>query len=168
MSERYHLGSYSVPHLVGDRAVLVRVRVPGDGMLHPACLSALALLGINDWWLKSAYPGAITGKLSDFAGLFFFPILLFALLEITRHLLRRPWLASVSELRLSCVLTGAVFAAINSSGACAASYVHFMRGLWGFVLQTSMISINHTLDPSDLVALLALFPAYRLQLNRLK
>jgi hypothetical protein len=29
----------------------------------------LAVLFINDWWLKAAYPNALTGKISDFAGI---------------------------------------------------------------------------------------------------
>lgn len=32
-------------------------------------LCSLAVLLVNDWWLKAAYPGLVTGKLSDFAGL---------------------------------------------------------------------------------------------------
>ena len=32
-------------------------------------LTALALLLLNDFWLKSQYPGLVTGKLSDFAGI---------------------------------------------------------------------------------------------------
>jgi hypothetical protein len=32
-------------------------------------LTALAVLLVNDFWLKSHYPGLVTGKLSDFAGI---------------------------------------------------------------------------------------------------
>jgi hypothetical protein len=32
-------------------------------------LTSLALLLLNDFWLKSQYPGLVTGKLSDFAGI---------------------------------------------------------------------------------------------------
>ena len=32
-------------------------------------LCALAVLLVNDWWLKAAHPGVVSGKLSDFAGL---------------------------------------------------------------------------------------------------
>lgn len=41
-------------------------------------LLCLALLLLNDSWLKSTYPGAITGKLSDFAGLAVVSLLLLA------------------------------------------------------------------------------------------
>ena len=39
-------------------------------LLHPAFLVALATLVVNDHLLKDAFPGVVTGKLSDFAGLF--------------------------------------------------------------------------------------------------
>lgn len=41
-------------------------------LFHPAFLLSLLLLLLNDLWLKYAFPGWITGKLSDFAGLFAF------------------------------------------------------------------------------------------------
>jgi len=41
-------------------------------------LASLALLVLNDWWLKGAYPGIITGKLSDFAGIAVVTLLLVA------------------------------------------------------------------------------------------
>jgi hypothetical protein len=39
-------------------------------------LFAVAVLIVNDHVLKHRFPGLVTGKLSDFAGLFFFPLLL--------------------------------------------------------------------------------------------
>ncbi len=41
-------------------------------LLHPAFLIALTLLIANDWLLKPIFHNAITGKLSDFAGVFAF------------------------------------------------------------------------------------------------
>jgi hypothetical protein len=45
-------------------------------LAHPAFVFALALLLANDLVLKAAYPGWVTGKLSDFAGLFALPYFL--------------------------------------------------------------------------------------------
>jgi len=45
---------------------------------HPATLISISLLLFNDHVLKIAAPSPLTGKLSDFAGLFFFPFLLAA------------------------------------------------------------------------------------------
>lgn len=50
-------------------------------LARPLPLLAVALLVLNDHWAKAAYPGWLTGKLSDAAGLAFFPILLAALAE---------------------------------------------------------------------------------------
>lgn len=43
-------------------------------LLSPAFLGTLALLLLNDFVLKTAFPGWVTGKLSDFAGLFAFAV----------------------------------------------------------------------------------------------
>lgn len=49
-------------------------------LVSPGFLLALVLLLVNDHVLKAAYPGWFTGKLSDFAGLFCFPLFFVALL----------------------------------------------------------------------------------------
>lgn len=46
---------------------------------HPIFILSLVLLLLNDWYLKAAHPSILTGKLSDFAGLFALPFLLGAL-----------------------------------------------------------------------------------------
>lgn len=45
---------------------------------HPVFLLSVLLLLLNDWLLKPALHNALTGKLSDFAGLFAFPFFLSA------------------------------------------------------------------------------------------
>lgn len=45
------------------------------GLAHPLSLLAVGLLLLNDHLLKHIAPSVLTGKLSDFAGLFFFPFL---------------------------------------------------------------------------------------------
>lgn len=42
---------------------------------HPLFLLSILLLVLNDWMLKSVFHNELTGKLSDFAGLFAFPFL---------------------------------------------------------------------------------------------
>ncbi len=67
--------------LCNPTAVTPRGEVLGQGL---ACLAdwpswvAVAVLLLNDHWLKVAYPSWWTGKLSDFAGLYFFPFLVLA------------------------------------------------------------------------------------------
>lgn len=44
-----------------------------------AAVLAVVVLFVNDHLLKHAFPGLVTGKLSDVAGMIFFPVLLAAL-----------------------------------------------------------------------------------------
>jgi hypothetical protein len=53
-------------------------------LLHPVFLFALIILVLNDNWWKYSYPGWLTGKLSDFAGVFVFTLFLFVLIPARR------------------------------------------------------------------------------------
>jgi hypothetical protein len=53
-------------------------------LLSPPFLIALSLLAINDALLKSQFPGFVTGKLSDVAGLFAFVVFICALIPRRR------------------------------------------------------------------------------------
>jgi hypothetical protein len=75
-----------------------KIATPGELLLHPVSIVAGALLVINDQILKSEWPGAVTGKLSDIAGLILFPLLLVSLAECFRFLLRRRILVESDEL----------------------------------------------------------------------
>lgn len=48
----------------------------GDSLLHPVVLVAVVVLVLNDHWWKGVGPALVTGRLSDVAGLLFFPLLL--------------------------------------------------------------------------------------------
>jgi hypothetical protein len=76
---------------------------------------AVAVLLLNDHVLKQVRPGLLTGKLSDVAGLVFFPLLLGAAVEIgVRAATGRAWRSARSA--AVCVLvTGVVFAAAELS-----------------------------------------------------
>ncbi len=50
-----------------------------DLILNPYFIAGLALLLINDFYLKAAFGNLVTGKLSDFAGLLIFPMFLAAI-----------------------------------------------------------------------------------------
>ena len=68
---------------------------------HPLSLGAVALLLLNDHVLKQAFPSILTGKLSDFAGLFFFPFLLAVLVGLTGWGAKRPRGTEAAMARLS-------------------------------------------------------------------
>lgn len=112
--------------------------IPSQAFAHPLWWIALAVLVLNDHFLKGGFvSGAITGKLSDFAGLIVAPVLLAALMRVkTRQGL---WSAGMA--------TGLVFAAINLSPACAQ--------LWDRAVSL-LVPFHTTTDPTDLIALIAI------------
>jgi len=93
--------------------------LPLGEALHPVTLAAVVVLVVNDWVLKPRLgPSAVTGKLSDLAGLVFAPVVLSAALGLALHLAARlgarvdPSL-SRRRLMLCTLATGAVFAAVK-------------------------------------------------------
>ncbi|MCA9706924.1 MAG: hypothetical protein KDK70_13810 [Myxococcales bacterium] len=113
---------------------------PSRALLHPAWLGSLAVLALNDHVLKGSglLPAALTGKLSDVAGLLVAPVLLAMLLRVRRF---GPW--------LGCHLAvGAVFAAIQLSSDAAAG--------WSAVMGAVGFPWVITMDATDLLALPAL------------
>ncbi len=88
-------------------------------LARPLPASAVIILALNDHVLKQAHvlPGWVTGKLSDVAGLFFFPILLFALaravLGVPRsRVVRASLLAGVTVLMFAAIKVVPAFNAI--------------------------------------------------------
>ncbi len=73
---------------------------------------ALVVLVLNDHVLKQAYPGMLTGKLSDVAGLVVAPLLLGVLLTAMR--------ASRGPMPVAIALTGVGFTLVKAFGAGAA------------------------------------------------
>ena len=80
--------------------------VPGAQLLHPMVIGAIAIFIVNDHVLKPAAPGWLTGKLSDVAGLIFFPVLAAAVAELIWPTARRHPNAT---LMVAACLTGLTF-----------------------------------------------------------
>jgi hypothetical protein len=82
--------------------------------VQAACRVTVALavvtLFVNDHFLKRAYPGFVTGKLSDVAGMIFFPLLLAVLVRSVAPASLRDDRAHDRLLLVGCVLTAVVFA----------------------------------------------------------
>ncbi|GEK21191.1 hypothetical protein CXY01_17110 [Cellulomonas xylanilytica] len=87
-------------------------RLRGELVLHPVALVGLAVLLVNDHVLKAAVPGWWTGKLSDLAGLAFFPFLLVALVDLAR---RRGHEPGIRTALVAACATAVVFTAIKTS-----------------------------------------------------
>lgn len=117
---------------------------PRRALLHPAWLAAVAVLALNDHVFKGAslLPAVVTGKLSDFAGLFAAPALLAALLGVS----------STRALACCHLATGAVFTAIKVSGPASE--------LFTSALALAHLPWRNVVDPTDLVALVALLASF--------
>lgn len=125
-----------------------------SGLLHPVALIAIAVLVINDHVLKDAYPSWLTGKLSDVAGLVFFPLLLAVLLAPVARLGR---IGREHLIALCVIATGVGFAAIKLWEPATVVCEHVLG--W---LQLSPGPVQIVRDPTDLLALAALaFPLSR-------
>lgn len=110
----------------------------------PLPLAAVGVLALNDHVLKAAFHNAVTGKVSDFAGCFFLPLFVSAVLaEATR------WSLAV-RLGLGAAATFAIFVPVKVS-ATAAGLVASALDLVSVPLG---IGAQHiTVDPTDLLAL---------------
>jgi hypothetical protein len=131
--------------------------VAGDGLLHPVPLAAIAILIVNDHILKAVAPGLLTGKLSDIAGLVFFPLLLQASWEVAVGVAGTNRLAERRVLVVAIAVTALLFCSIKVIPA-ANDLISRLLGVFG----TAVIS----LDPTDLIALPALLVALRLGSQR--
>ena len=139
-------------------------RSPGLLLLHPVVLAAVVILAVNDHLLKSAYPGWLTGKVSDIAGLIFFPLLLQALWQLAT---REPRPSEMRPTLIICVAVTAVgFTATKLVPAVTDTVAHTMGiAQWllavpiSAVLAADMPALRPVLitrDATDLIALPAL------------
>jgi hypothetical protein len=129
-------------------------------ILSPVALCAIALLVLNDHVLKAAAPGFVTGKLSDVAGLVFFPLLLAGAAE--QFGLRR----GVRAIALAALATGVVFAAVKLWAPAGDLYRVGLAVLqWPFRAAAALVAgdalpalgrVHLTADPTDVLALPAL------------
>ncbi len=111
-------------------------------LVHPLPLASVGVLALNDHLLKGSglLPSWLTGKLSDFAGLFFFPMLLFVGARGAERLFSRTFPLSPQRLAMSsALLTGAVFCAVKLFPQANALIARVWGRMW--------------MDPSDLWAL---------------
>ena len=124
---------------------------------HPVSVAAIAVLVLNDHVLKETFGTWWTGKLSDFAGVVFFPALLAVAIAAAAPRARHPRVVLAST-----VATGVGFAWVKATavGATTASAV------WSEAAGTSVI----LRDATDLVALpmlgLAAYIAFRAKPRR--
>ncbi|MEU1747789.1 hypothetical protein ACPXB5_14960 [Micromonospora arida] len=112
-------------------------------LCHPATVFALVLLLVNDHVLKAAFPGLVTGKLSDVAGLVLAPPLVAVLLTLLV-----PRLPSRAAAVAGLVAVGVGFAVVKSSGYAA----ELASSAWTVLAGPSLVRADWT----DLLTLPAL------------
>lgn len=103
---------------------------------HPFFIICVFVLILNDWYLKPVFHNTLTGKLSDFAGLFALPYLLSSLLP--KHTLKIH------------VWTGLLFMVWKSE---------FTEPLIAFA-NSLRIPVSRTIDFTDNIALISLLFSY--------
>jgi hypothetical protein len=127
-------------------------------ILHPASLLAIVVLIVNDHLLKASFPGTWwTGKLSDFAGLIFFPLFLMGIFGARSR--KAGWVLVAA--------TGFVFAAIELSTSAEDIY-RYGLGALQYPFRAAFLGafpkfmpVEAYADPTDCLALTALvIPAW--------
>jgi hypothetical protein len=103
---------------------------------HPLFIICVLTLILNDWYFKTTFHNSLTGKLSDFAGLFAFPYLLSTLFP-SRILKIHIWIGLLFIVWKS-EFSQPIIDTINNFG----------------------IPINRTIDFTDNVALISIFVSY--------
>ena len=127
-----------------------RARAPGDLLVRPLAVMALTVLIVNDHVLKPRWPGLLTGKLSDIAGLVFLPLLIVSLYELGRAALRKQWLPGGRGLVAIAAAVAIGFAATKLSPAVAATYGDVLGWLrWPLIGHWSAVRISP--DPTDVL-----------------
>lgn len=142
-------------------------RTPGAVLLQPLVLAALATWLVNDHVLKAAYPGFITGKLSDVTSLIVCPLLLFAAID-----LRWPRLsvrARRALLLFAAALVGAIMVAVKIDETAAYGYrwglglaqwpLRVVRALLQFDPPPNLRPVRLAMDRTDLITLPSLLVA---------
>lgn len=126
---------------------------PRDSVLHPVVLVALVAWLVNDHLLKAAYPGVVTGKLSDVAGLVAFPMILLATLPSRLTGGERALPAACA----CAIATALAFAAINLDAASARvltpAFALLRRLVHGEPPGAWLGPVRHVTDAEDLLAL---------------
>ncbi len=147
---RLHLGLRGLEQLRDGAARPALGPLPLGEVLHPVALVALVALLANDWWGKLAYPGWVTGKLSDAAGLVLAPLALSSALGCALYLaaaLGAPVGPALGPRRLAASIAGVAlgFAACKLSPQVASGVAQALALLGG--------APRIVADPTDLLAL---------------
>lgn len=116
---------------------------------HPATWVSIALLLINDHVLKVLSPSFLTGKLSDFAGLFFFPFIVAACLSLI-----------LSNFKMTSQGIGLIAFGFVATWFILLKTLQPVNFLTAQLILLIGIPSHYALDPTDIIALSAMLPAW--------
>jgi hypothetical protein len=142
--------------------------IAGDAILHPFVLVAIAAFIVNDHVAKALWPGLLTGKISDVAGLIFFPVLVMSLWEVGLEALGRFRGPDQGPLIRASIATVVAFALIKSTPEGASVWAWLLEvGQWLVRLPWAFLTdavgpparVLATQDPTDLIAVPAVLMA---------
>lgn len=118
---------------------------PMPEFIAPLPLAAVALMAVNDHWLKPTFHNALTGKLSDVAICFFLPLYLSACLALVTR-----WPLAVRT-SVGAAVTALLYTAINVSQPAADLFCEALALVGGPLLGRT--SFRAWADLGDLVTL---------------
>lgn len=152
----------------------------GDLLLHPLSLLSLAGLLLNDHVFKAAAVGTafdvVTGKVSDFCGVCFLPLLLVSGLELAQALFKRYRGPDVRVAVVAAVSVAVFFALMKTLPFFGDVYAQALGALqWPFYAAVAVVkgdvvpavrAVRHVVDASDVVAVPCAFVVVVLQRKR--
>lgn len=125
---------------------------PIDFFIHPLPLLAVVLTAVNDHYLKYKYPNFLTGKISDFAGLFYFPLFISAVVVLSIRLFQKDYVFNARLLTVMILLTDMIFCGLKLNQTAKDFFVNWFS--------KHLFSITVTSDATDLIALSASVACY--------
>jgi hypothetical protein len=138
----------------------------GDYLRHPLILLMLVIWILNDHLFKDMFGNALTGKLSDFAGVAVVPLLPLAAYELSCAYLKKTPRFHRPIFIASLLATAIFMAGINLFEPWADTFRMGLgfaqwpfRSVWWLLTEgrlPSVVPVFHTADPTDLWSLLAL------------
>jgi hypothetical protein len=84
---------------------------------HPLVIGALILTFLNDHFLKHQFHNFLTGKISDFTGIFYFPLFIYALCVFIKSPLVRHNYINKTGLLICILVTDVLFLAFKYTEA---------------------------------------------------
>ena len=143
--------------------------MPADALLHPMAMLAVIALLANDHIAKALWPGVVTGKVSDIAGLAFFPLFLVGIWEVAQSGLGRWKHPTVTPIVVASLATASVFTLVKTTILGATVWAGFLgagrylAGVPAAVLTgangPAFVAVTVVRDATDLVALPAILVA---------